>query len=503
MARPKLVTPPVWLYMSAAPAAAGRTAATRFAKPAEAPSGLVNSRFAWGRSASNGAALPPEILRGPRHVAAAPLLQPDLLLLLAPRGVLELGLAGAHRRRRAQLEPVRHVRHLVGHCFVARDVDGGLGFPELVHVVQLHGVAEVRAVARGVRPRPRLIPHYGPRVLPHYGLLHVNFGGRVAEQLVARALVSEPHKLQGSKRHRYASPHTATMQSGESIYNLIPHPVMMPPMQHMHVSKHPGEVDPHGFEIGVNNKRGKATFGHATGTLKPKTDHFLKSHAGEPTLPPPAPPTLPKDKMKPAVPLKGDKPVMGLVSAKNFVTANAVENILSQPKKKFVEPTMSTSKPDYGKVPRYLQTIKGQIQSEKEMIAEYQRQQAETMGGSMRQMSTGERDALVVELKQKWQKVNEAYQKLPFTLDTPMRKIRKESLESELTQLEKDIKTMQGRQVVVVEEDYSGDDHHDKEQQRQQLRALAFMALVCFIALVWVCCVSVLCLCLELQLEGG
>jgi len=65
---------------------------------------------------------------------------------------------------------------------------------------------------------------------------------------------------------------------------------------------------------------------------------------------------------------------MGLVSAKNFITANAVENILSQPKKKHVEPMLSTAKADYGKVPKYLQSIKGQIQTEKEMIAEYHRQ---------------------------------------------------------------------------------------------------------------------------------
>lgn len=50
--------------------------------------------------------------------------------------------------------------------------------------------------------------------------------------------------------------------------------------------------------------------------------------------------------------------------------------------------------------------------------------------------------------------MNEAYLKLPFSLDTEQQKKRKENLEAELTQLEKDIKTLQGRQVVVVEDDY-------------------------------------------------
>jgi hypothetical protein len=50
-------------------------------------------------------------------------------------------------------------------------------------------------------------------------------------------------------------------------------------------SQYPGEVDPHGFEIGVANKRGKATMGSGLGTLKPKTDVFLRKHAQEPVLP--------------------------------------------------------------------------------------------------------------------------------------------------------------------------------------------------------------------------
>jgi hypothetical protein len=35
------------------------------------------------------------------------------------------------------------------------------------------------------------------------------------------------------------------------------------------------------------------------------------------------------DAKKPAVPKKDEKPIMGLVSDKNYVVANAVENILA------------------------------------------------------------------------------------------------------------------------------------------------------------------------------
>ncbi len=165
-------------------------------------------------------------------------------------------------------------------------------------------------------------------------------------------------------------------------------------------------------------------------------------------------PSYPKEKVKAPVPLKDERPVMGLVSAKNFVTSNAVENILSQPRKVYHEPALSTNKPDYGQVPTYLKKIKNQVENERTFFEHQIRQQEmEASAGTMRRMGEGERHELIIELKKKWGRVNEAYQKLPFTLDTPMRKFRKEKLESELTQLEKDIETL-NRKTVLISEDY-------------------------------------------------
>jgi hypothetical protein len=42
-------------------------------------------------------------------------------------------------------------------------------------------------------------------------------------------------------------------------------------------------------------------------------------------------PTHPKERVKPPVPARGDAPVMGLMSDKNWVVANAVEAITSKP----------------------------------------------------------------------------------------------------------------------------------------------------------------------------
>ena len=58
-----------------------------------------------------------------------------------------------------------------------------------------------------------------------------------------------------------------------------------------------------------------------------------------------------------------------------------------------------------------------------------------------------------IHMQEKWAVINEAYQKLPFSLDTPTKKRRKEELEKQLGQLEKDIKLLQkGDRLLVVDD---------------------------------------------------
>ena len=100
--------------------------------------------------------------------------------------------------------------------------------------------------------------------------------------------------------------------------------------------------------------------------------------------------TKAKAKIKSDVPMRTEKPIMGLVSDKNFVTANAVEVILSKPKQSNnatsnnnsttvsnSESMRYTNKSDYGKVPAYLSTIKSKIADEKAKIDEHIRMQQE------------------------------------------------------------------------------------------------------------------------------
>ena len=61
---------------------------------------------------------------------------------------------------------------------------------------------------------------------------------------------------------------------------------------------------------------------------------------------------------------------MGLSSDKNFIVANAVENILAAPKIPPAKTKQYIKKKDYGLKPKYLETIKQDIEKEYEMVRE-------------------------------------------------------------------------------------------------------------------------------------
>ena len=61
-----------------------------------------------------------------------------------------------------------------------------------------------------------------------------------------------------------------------------------------------------------------------------------------------------------------------------------------------------------------------------------------------------ERLQLVRQLKLKWAQINTQFLRLPFTLDTPAKRRRKEVYEAQLAQIEKDIRLLQHNEKIVV-----------------------------------------------------
>lgn len=78
------------------------------------------------------------------------------------------------------------------------------------------------------------------------------------------------------------------------------------------------------------------TFGHTKGARKPSPENFLKKNTGtmgDETLPPRRKFSYDWKHKKPAVPTANERPAKGNKSMKNFVASNAIENIISVPKK--------------------------------------------------------------------------------------------------------------------------------------------------------------------------
>ena len=141
------------------------------------------------------------------------------------------------------------------------------------------------------------------------------------------------------------------------------------------------------------------------------------------------------------VPLKDEKPIMGLVSDKNFIVSNAVENILAAPNMPVNKDKDYLKKKNYGKVPRYLQTIKKEIEDEYQLVREMQIEEEADMDRQKFLMDEQEKNELISALKKKWEVVHKEYQTLTHKnkLDTLGLKEKYERCERELNQLEKDI----------------------------------------------------------------
>mmetsp|Transcript_3587 Transcript_3587/g.4123 ORF Transcript_3587/g.4123 Transcript_3587/m.4123 type:complete len:174 (-) Transcript_3587:775-1296(-) len=168
----------------------------------------------------------------------------------------------------------------------------------------------------------------------------------------------------------------------ESIYNLIPKEQYMPQKQKRYRSQYPANLAPTASTFGLkttskpvcanlsgkfnleggahSHQAGGATFGAAKGTLRADQTSFRKRGTGNPVL-------IAKKEVtkiqragekKAAVPKRDEKPIHGLVSDKNFIVANAVENILAAPKLPAPKENDMLKKKTYGRVPKYVTKIK-------------------------------------------------------------------------------------------------------------------------------------------------
>lgn len=213
------------------------------------------------------------------------------------------------------------------------------------------------------------------------------------------------------------------------------------------------------------NRADHKTMGQAKVPV-PTTDNFLKKHSKEPILPDKREfHYTDEDRKRPAVPPKQDHPLMGLKTTKNFITTNAVQNITSVPKKpekifvdtkkgdkNLLEPSglepVFIHKKDYGSTPEYLTKRKEEVQRAQEeynaYVAEHFRR------GAMKQLTADERNGILSGLKKNWEEIHDQYQGLSVVTDTAPKKNRKERMEAEMKQLERDIETIERHKVIYI-----------------------------------------------------
>lgn len=150
---------------------------------------------------------------------------------------------------------------------------------------------------------------------------------------------------------------------------------------------------------------------------------------------------------------------------KDFIVANAVENITSvsrKPKLNYVDtkeghknelissglvPRFSL-KPDFGKTPDYLKKRKETIAQAQE---EYDAYVLEKMRhNSLQQIDQNSKDKVLSGLKAKWEELHHQYQGISVVTDTAPKKNRKERLEAQMSHLERDIALLERMTVYVA-----------------------------------------------------
>lgn len=221
------------------------------------------------------------------------------------------------------------------------------------------------------------------------------------------------------------------MLQQESIYNLVPKSKIIPGKGASYMSKYPPTIAPTASTFILGNSsypgvancsgeykfprgahpimRNSATFGLPCGGYSPNPLNFHKKGETHKIYPPTEKLHTLSSIRKPAVPTVDEPPILGLKTEKNFIIANAVDNILMQPKK---VRQISVDQPYhkyYGKVPQYIKKYKMNHENELADMQEMKRRHQEEEDAKQRLLTEQEVQELRDGLKKKWEMYNRRY----------------------------------------------------------------------------------------------
>lgn len=237
----------------------------------------------------------------------------------------------------------------------------------------------------------------------------------------------------------------------ESIYNLIPKPPPVIVKEPLHVSKY---ANSHDFE--TVKKREHGSMGQTKEQLKKEyaPSNYLKKHSRAVDLPPKQRST-PKGNAglnKPPVPRQGEIPKMKGGQKKNFI----LENWKQAPNTKQLHPTKAetwyTDKKDFGKRPAYLDRVTKEFQAENQYWDEVRESMIpEDTETHCRLLPEEERLRILEGLQANMADVKKRYASLSYGQDNISFRKRKEQMEAEMAQLDKDINTFSRTNVYIAE----------------------------------------------------
>jgi hypothetical protein len=263
------------------------------------------------------------------------------------------------------------------------------------------------------------------------------------------------------------------MYQEESIYNLIPKEKILPqkePTYHSYFphwlaptastfilsnTSYPNVANMNGdpvFPRGAHPIKGEwRSIGKPLGGYKQDPQNFYKKGHQYKTLPPKERTRSMAEIRKPPIPSLADKPIMGLKSDKNYITANAVEAILMAPRKVRKPSVDYLNKKDYGKVPKYISKLKAQVEKEYETIREMQKRNEEEDAKRRKVLTLEEIQHLREGLTKKLEQLKYEYGKISHKkkFDTLVCIRKKENLEKDMKTIEEDLKMLNNPNVIV------------------------------------------------------
>lgn len=264
----------------------------------------------------------------------------------------------------------------------------------------------------------------------------------------------------------------------ESIYNILPCKSIFPEKQKMYRSMYPSWIAPTASTFILNNtsypnvancggtvefprgahpiKGNWRNFGLPKGGYKINPERFIKKGHQYKIIPPPERIRSTNEVKKPAIVTVDEKPIMGLKSEKNYVKANAIDNILMEPRKRKIpndtDLDFYMNKKDYGRVPNYIKRAQSARQRNIQENLRVKEENERYKAGMNKIIGNDELTELREGLIKKLTQLKAEYGRIAHRrkFDTLTTKNYKERLEMEIDQVEKDLELI-SKDVVTVD----------------------------------------------------